>query len=154
MALKNISWKLHNRAHWTLAQHISRLAKLLLRNSPDEYVILKIICTFKSGDIQSYDVNRRLDHERRREIVRFLKKHEKELSFFYVQFINFSRRENIRMALSGIAPFEELDLTSENTPNWLHELVNRRFEREISWRHKAWSYLYNHRPFRHSLTRH
>jgi hypothetical protein len=114
---RDISWKLHNRSHWTLAQHINRLAKLLLRNSPDEYVIQRIVCTFTNGHVETYDVNRRLDHERRIEIKRYLKKYESEMAFFHVQFINFSRRDNITLALSGIAPFQELDLISENTPN-------------------------------------
>lgn len=150
MVQHDVTWTLHNQ-DWTLTQHINRLAKLLLRNSPDEYVIEKIVFTFQDGTVETYHVNRRLDHERRKEIKKYLSKKEKELAFFYVQFINFNCRANIKFALSGLAPFEKLDLIGENTPNWLHEMVNRKFNSQISWRHKLWSFLYNHRPFPNSL---
>jgi hypothetical protein len=153
MSVRDVTWVLNNHAHWTLAQHLNRLAKTLLRNSPEEYNLIKIICSFKNGHVETYHVNRRLDHERRREIKKYLRKNESDLAFFYVQFMSFSRRENTKFSLSGLSPFDHLDLIGENTPGWLHELINRRFQREISWRHKLWSYLYNHRPFRHSLNR-
>lgn len=153
MRTSDVTWVLHNRPDWTLVQHVNRLLKLLMRSSPDEYVIVKIICSFRDGRVQKYDVHRQLSRTQRREMKRFLEKNQNQLSFFYVQLINFQYRDNIRFTLSALAPFEHFDLIGENTPHWLHELINRKFEPEISWRQRLWSFLYNHRPFRNSLSR-
>lgn len=153
MRVKSVAWALTNNAQWTLAQHLNRLCKLFLRNCPDEFVIQKVHCSMRDGSVLAYDVNRRLDHDIRKEMKRFLKSNHKDVVFFQVQFINFQYRENIKMSLTGIEPFDQLDLIGDNVPSWLHEMVNRKFQSEIGVTHKLWSYFYNHRVFRHSLGR-
>ena len=148
-----VSWKLRNIDNDSLAKHVKRLGNLLLRTSPNEYVILSMTIVFHNGEQQYFDVNRWLDKQHLKSIRRFLKKNQDKLQSFQLHFVNFNQRENIQIMMTGQSPFEQLTLQGLNLPHWLHEMTNRRFNHEISLSQKIWSYCYNHRPFKYSLTR-
>ena len=153
MSEKHIVWKLKNTEERSLAKHLKRLGNMLLRLSPDEYAILTVDCCFLQGESQHYDVNRPLDKERLREMRRFLKRNEAQLARFDVEFINFKQTDNARIRLTAEAPFTVLQLEACNIPSWLHEMTNRRFHDELGYSHRLWSYFYNRRPFKYSLSR-
>ncbi len=146
---KRVKWQLRNTEGRSLARYLKRLGNILLRNSPNEYVILNVTWVFKDGHVERQDVNRHLDKARLKILRRFLKRNEDSLDSFQIRFISFAQRDNIQILLNGEAPFEELQLYAQNLPKWMHEMTNRSFREEITWRQKLWSYLYNHRPFKH-----
>ncbi|MEJ2044543.1 MAG: hypothetical protein P8X89_14845 [Reinekea sp.] len=153
MSEHRVQWKLKNGEQRSVARYVKRLGKLLCRVCPDEFIIQTVDCQFKAGKQQHFDVNRRLDKERLKEIRRYLKANEDQLDSFLIRFINYSQRDNIQVQLFGEAPYETLTLCGVNLPDWLHALMNKQFHDEIGFGQKLWSYFYSNRLFKYTLNR-
>jgi len=153
MDIQNVNWVLVNHPGWSLAKHVKRFSKLLLRNMPGEFAVEKANYHYLNDRLDVYDINRRLDILQRKDLCRYLKTNQATLEHFSIQFVSYSDSQNNRFTLSGTAPFERLELVGENVPTWLREVINRKFKAEIGFSHKLWSFFHNRRLFKYSLSR-